>query len=57
MTTEPRTIEGLTSLDDFLEEEGVREAVTARAVKRVVALQLQEAMKSRGLTKQTPRPI
>jgi hypothetical protein len=41
----------LESLDDFLDEEGIREEVTARAVKRVIALQLQEAMKERRLTK------
>lgn len=39
------------TLDDFLEEEGIREEVTARAIKRVIALQLQEAMKDRKLTK------
>ena len=46
-----RSLVGLTSLDDFLDEEGIREEVTARAVKRVIALQLQEAMKARSLTK------
>ncbi len=39
------------TLDDFLDEEGVREEVTARAIKRVIALQLQEAMRDRKLTK------
>ena len=39
------------TLDDFLDEEGIREEVTARAIKRVIALQLQEAMKERQLTK------
>ena len=38
-------------LDDFLDEEGIREEVTARAIKRVIALQLQEAMRDRKLTK------
>jgi len=39
------------TLDDFLDEEGIREDVTARAIKRVIALQLQEAMRDRKLTK------
>ena len=39
------------TLDDFLDEEGIREEVTARAIKRVIALQLQEAMRERKLTK------
>jgi len=39
------------TLDDFLDEEGIREEVTARAIKRVIALQLQEAMRERNLTK------
>lgn len=39
------------TLDDFLDEEGIREEVTARAIKRVIALQLQEAMRDRNLTK------
>ncbi len=39
------------TLDDFLDEEGIREEVTARAIKRVIALQLQEAMRDRKLTK------
>jgi antitoxin HicB len=39
------------SLDDFLEEEGILEEATARAQKRVLAWQLDQAMKQRGLTK------
>ena len=46
-----RSYEGLTSLDDFLDEEGVREEVTARAIKRVIALQLQQAMVEQKLSK------
>jgi len=46
-----RTYEGLTSLDDFLDEEGIREEVTARAIKRVIALQLQQAMAEQKLSK------
>jgi len=40
----------LETLDDFLDEEGIREEVTLRAVKSVIALQLREAMKARNLT-------
>jgi len=39
------------SLDDFLKEEGIYEEVTARAIKRVVARQLDRLMKKEGLTK------
>jgi predicted transcriptional regulator len=39
------------SLDDFLEEEGVLPEFQARAIKEVIAWQLAEAMKERGLTK------
>jgi DNA-binding Xre family transcriptional regulator len=46
-----RSYEGLTSLDDFLDEEGIREEVTARAIKRVIALQLQQAMADQKLSK------
>lgn len=46
-----RSYEGLKSLDDFLDEEGIREEVTARAVKRVIAMQLQQAMEERKLSK------
>lgn len=42
---------GFTSLDDFLDEEGVREEVTAAAIKRVIALELRDAMRTRNLTK------
>jgi antitoxin HicB len=43
--------EGWTSLDEFLDEEGIREEVTARAIKRVIALQLQQAMEEQKLSK------
>jgi DNA-binding Xre family transcriptional regulator len=39
------------TLDDFLSEEGVLEEVSARAIKRVIAWQLREAMKAQGITK------
>jgi antitoxin HicB len=40
----------LDTLDAFLDEEGIREEVTLRAVKSVIALQLRQAMKDRNLT-------
>jgi len=39
------------SFDEFLKEEGIYEEVTARAIKRVIARQLDELMRSEGLTK------
>ncbi len=39
------------TLDDFLSEDGVLEEVSARAIKRVIAWQLAEAMKDQGMTK------
>lgn len=38
------------TLEDFLEEDGLREEVYGEAAKRVVALQLREAMKASGTT-------
>lgn len=40
-----------TSLEDFLADEGILEEVTARAIKRVIALQLKRAMAERHLSK------
>lgn len=39
------------SFDDFLKEEGIYEEVTGRAIKRVLAWQIEQAMKAQGLTK------
>jgi DNA-binding Xre family transcriptional regulator len=39
------------SFDDFLKEEGIHEEVTARAIKRVIARQLDVLMEDQGLTK------
>lgn len=39
------------TLDDFLDEEGIRESAKAEAVTRVVAWQLGEEMKRRGMSK------
>lgn len=40
-----------TSFDDFLEEEGILQEVEAVAVKRVLAFQVEQEMKEKGLTK------
>ncbi len=39
------------SLEDFLDEEGLREQATAIAVKRLIAWQLQQAMAERKISK------
>ena len=39
------------SFDDFLKEEGIYEEVTARAIKRVIARQLDALMEEEGLIK------
>jgi antitoxin HicB len=39
------------NFDEFLEAEGLREAATAVAAKRVIAFQLSGAMDAKGLTK------
>ena len=41
------------SFDKFLQEEGIYEEVTARAIKRVIARQLDTLMQDQGLTKTT----
>ena len=39
------------SFDEFLKEEGIYEEVTARAIKRVIARQLDALMQDQDLTK------
>ncbi len=39
------------SFDDFLKAEGVLEEVEASAIKKVIAMKIQEAMKQKKLTK------
>lgn len=39
------------SFDDFLEEEGIAEEVTAEAILRVVSWLLQEEMRRKGISK------
>lgn len=50
-----KSIEGnpriVSSLDSFLDEEGILEESTAAAVKRVLAWQIEQAMQECGLTK------
>ena len=41
------------SIDAFLEEEGIFEETQAQAVKEVVAWQLAEAMKEKNISKST----
>jgi hypothetical protein len=40
-----------TSLDEFLSEEGIREAAKTEALTRVVAWQLSQEMERQGITK------
>lgn len=39
------------SIDAFLDEEGIREEAEALALKRVLAFQVEQAMEEQGLTK------
>ena len=45
-----RSVAGLTTVDEWLEEEGWREEFEATAIKEVLAWQLAEAMKSKNLS-------
>lgn len=40
------------SFDDFLEEEGILEEVSARAQKRLFAMQVEDVMRARNISKQ-----
>jgi antitoxin HicB len=44
-------IKSFKSLDDFLEEEGISETVNANAMKRVLAMELEDAMRDAKLSK------
>jgi antitoxin HicB len=48
MTTNPHFG---SSLDDWLKDEGIYEEATAHAIKRVLAWQIEQAMKAQGITK------
>lgn len=39
-----------TDFDDFLEVDGLKEEVTAAALKRVIAWQVRQAMKAKGIS-------
>ena len=39
------------NVDDWLREDGIHEDVTARAIKKVLAWQVEQAMKEQGLSK------
>ena len=39
------------SVDDWLREEGIYEEATARAIKKVLAWQVEQAMRDQGLSK------
>jgi antitoxin HicB len=39
------------SFEDFLKEEGIHQAATVHALKRVLTWQLERAMKAQGITK------
>ncbi len=47
----PYDISTFSTLEDFLDEEGIREEATAIAIKRVIALELQDAMRAGKITK------
>jgi antitoxin HicB len=46
-----RSATELTTLDAFLDEEGIGEELTLHAVNRVLAMQLEQAMQERKLSK------
>jgi len=39
------------SIEDFLQEEGIAEEVTTAAMKHVLAWQIEQAMKAKGISK------
>ena len=47
----PRSTANLTTLDSFLETEGVRDAFQAVAIKEVLAWQIDQAMKAQGMSR------
>jgi predicted XRE-type DNA-binding protein len=48
-----RTVQGLTSLDDYLAGEGTLGEFEAVAIKEVIAWQIAEAMKSKNISQRT----
>lgn len=53
MATERRTTDGLTTLDDFLTEEGKLETFEAVAIKEVLAWELDQAMKAGKISRKS----
>lgn len=51
VSTTLRNPEDFTTLDSFLEEEGVRDTFQAVAIKEVLAWQIGQAMKDQGLSR------
>ncbi|HYF07107.1 MAG TPA: Fis family transcriptional regulator [Acetobacteraceae bacterium] len=49
--TRPKNPRLGSSFGDFLEEQGLRGEAEAHAIKRVIAWQIEQAMKEQGLTK------
>ena len=49
--TELRSLEGLATLDGFLDEEGKLEAFQAIAIKEVLAWQIEQAMKEEKISR------
>jgi predicted XRE-type DNA-binding protein len=47
----PRSVRGLSTLDDFLKDHGKREEFEAIAIKEVLAWQLAQAMKAGNLSR------
>ena len=51
MAKKPRSIKRFTTLDSILDAEGTREEFQATAIKEVLAWQIEQAMKSQGLSR------
>ena len=50
-TKKPRSAEDLSTLDEFLDEEGTRDPFQATAIKEVLAWQMAQAMKEQKLSR------
>lgn len=50
-TKKRRSTKGFTTLDEFLDQDGTREAFQAVAIKEVLAWQIEETMKSQGISR------
>lgn len=50
-TKKPRTTEGFSTLDDFLDEEGALETFQAVAIKEVLAWQIEQAMQAQKMSR------